>query len=314
MQFSKNRLVFTILFISAIMLSGCSRLEETADTAGSISESNSVSSPFRKDNLVAWCIVPFDAKKRGPEERAQMLETLGITRLAYDWRNEHIVEFDDEIDALNRHGISLEAFWIHCNAVNPLDTPHQKTILDLLERRNIKTQLWVYFMMGGNEKKSQEEKLALAASAIGQLADEAQKIGCSVGLYNHGGWFGEVENQVAIIKRLARPEGDVGIVYNFHHGHEDLDCFAELMALMRPYLMAINLNGMQAGGPQVLRLGAGDRELGMLEIVRESGYDGPIGILGHHADQDVAISLTENLEGLKKLLAQLGDTAALQSF
>jgi hypothetical protein len=28
---------------------------------------------FAKSNLVAWCIVPFDAKKRGPEERAHML-------------------------------------------------------------------------------------------------------------------------------------------------------------------------------------------------------------------------------------------------
>jgi hypothetical protein len=33
---------------------------------------------FRADNLVAWCIVPFDAKKRGPEERAAMMEKLGL--------------------------------------------------------------------------------------------------------------------------------------------------------------------------------------------------------------------------------------------
>ena len=32
---------------------------------------------FAKQNLLAWCIVPFDANKRGPEERAQMLERLG---------------------------------------------------------------------------------------------------------------------------------------------------------------------------------------------------------------------------------------------
>ena len=28
---------------------------------------------FDKHNLVAWCIVPFDAKNRGPSERAEML-------------------------------------------------------------------------------------------------------------------------------------------------------------------------------------------------------------------------------------------------
>ena len=31
---------------------------------------------FSRDNLVAWCIVPFDASKRGPKERAEMLERL----------------------------------------------------------------------------------------------------------------------------------------------------------------------------------------------------------------------------------------------
>ena len=39
---------------------------------------------FRRDNLVAWCIVPFDAQKRGPEERAAMLERLGFRHFAYD--------------------------------------------------------------------------------------------------------------------------------------------------------------------------------------------------------------------------------------
>ena len=34
------------------------------------------------------------------------------------------------------------------------------------------------------------------------LAEEAGKIGCSLALYNHGGWFGEPENQIAIIERL----------------------------------------------------------------------------------------------------------------
>ncbi len=28
---------------------------------------------YAKDNLVAWCIVPFDAAQRGPEARAKML-------------------------------------------------------------------------------------------------------------------------------------------------------------------------------------------------------------------------------------------------
>src|SRR4051794_24537919 len=38
---------------------------------------------FDRGNLVAWCIVPFDGKRRGPEERAAMLERLGFRHFAY---------------------------------------------------------------------------------------------------------------------------------------------------------------------------------------------------------------------------------------
>ena len=67
---------------------------------------------FARDNLIAWCIVPFDSKKRGPEERAAMLQQLGFKHFAYDWRAEHIPTFDAEIEALKRHGVALDAFWV----------------------------------------------------------------------------------------------------------------------------------------------------------------------------------------------------------
>ena len=57
---------------------------------------------FARENLIAWCIVPFDSKKRGPEERAAMLQKLGFKHFAYDWRTEHISSFDAEVEALER--------------------------------------------------------------------------------------------------------------------------------------------------------------------------------------------------------------------
>ena len=53
--------------------------------------------PFDQANLTAWCIVPFDGKKRGPEERVAMLKRLGLTRYAYDWRAEHLPTFEKEV-------------------------------------------------------------------------------------------------------------------------------------------------------------------------------------------------------------------------
>src|SRR5690349_13467261 len=66
---------------------------------------------FDRSNLVAWCIVPFDSKQRGPEARAEMLARMGIFKFAYDWRAEHIPTFDEELDTLKRWKIELSAFW-----------------------------------------------------------------------------------------------------------------------------------------------------------------------------------------------------------
>src|SRR5690349_15976541 len=96
---------------------------------------------FARDNLMAWCIVPFDAKKRGPEERAAMLEKLGFKHFAYDYRAEHIPTFDAEIEACQRHGVSLDAWWFPTTL-----NDEARQILDTLKRHNLKAQLWV---MGG---------------------------------------------------------------------------------------------------------------------------------------------------------------------
>jgi sugar phosphate isomerase/epimerase len=254
---------------------------------------------FARSNLVAWCIVPFDAKKRGPEERAQMLERLNLHRFAYDWRPEHIPTFETEIDACRKHNIEITAWWFPTS----LDKDAQ-TILDVLKRKNLKTQLWV---MGGGEltisAEEQQKRIASEVARLRPIAEAADAIGCKVALYNHGGWFGEPTNQLAIIEALKMP--NVGIVYNFHHAHDQLDRFPEIFAKIKPRLFALNINGMVAdgerAGKKVLTLGAGDRELAMLKLAQQSGWRGPIGILDHRPETDSEETLRENLDGLDKL-------------
>ena len=262
---------------------------------------------FARDNLIAWCIVPFDSKKRAPEDRAAMLQKLGFKHFAYDWRGEHIPTFDAEVVALKRHGVALDAFWVAPGELNR----ESRIILDLLKRHAIKAQLWVLLDFGADKVQGpeQERRVEAAAAKLRPLADEAGKIGCSLALYNHGGWFGEPENQIAIIERLkARGVTNVGMVYNLHHGHDHLDRFPALLAKTMPYLMALNLNGMDPGGDRhgrkILPLGQGSRDLELLRVIAASGYRGPIGILGHTMD-DAEERLKDNLDGLDWLVPQL---------
>lgn len=262
---------------------------------------------FARENLVAWCIVPFDSQKRSPEERAEMLFRLGFRRFAYDWRAEHLPTFDREIAALEKHKISLDAIWFPA----ALDAD-ARTLLDAVERHQIHTQLWV--TMGDPAPQGdQPAKVDAGVAALRPIALEAEKLGCKVALYNHGGWFGEPENQLAIIGKLGM--ANVGIVYNLHHGHEHLERFAPLLKKMLPHLLALNLNGMDREGDRhgrkILPLAQGEDDLALLRTICDSGYRGPIGILGHTMD-DAQERLRDNLDGLDWLVDQLAGKPATQ--
>ncbi len=257
---------------------------------------------FARKNLVAWCIVPFDSKKRGPEERAAMLEKLGFSRFAYDYRAEHIPTFDQEIECLKRHKVELTAWWFPTSL-----NDEAKLTLAVFEKHKVTPQLWV--TGGGGPTKDeadQRARVVAEAARIRPIVEAAAKVGCKVALYNHGGWFGEPENQIAIIQELKH--ANVGIVYNQHHGHDHLDRFAELLQKMKPHLYCLNLNGMTGEGDRkgqkIMQLGEGDLDLKLLKVVKESGYTGPIGILGHTQD-DAEERLHDNLDGFDWLLPQL---------
>ena len=158
--------------------------------------------------------------------------------------------------------------------------------------------------------RSRIEQIEKSAAQLLPQVERAKKLGCSIGLYNHGGWGGEPENLVAVCEHLRTKHSadNVGIVYNFHHGHGHIDRFSEAIAAMRPYLLCLNLNGMVRDGDKrdrkIQPLGQGEFDLTLLKQVVDSGYKGPIGIIGHTND-DVELRLRDNLEGLAWLASQL---------
>jgi sugar phosphate isomerase/epimerase len=268
---------------------------------------------FARQNLVAWCIVPFDAAHRGPEDRAAMLNELGFTKFAYDWRPEHLPTFEEELQTLRKHDIELTAVWFP-----PELNDEARQILATLKRNDTRTQLWVAMSepapaslaspprRAEGAGKDDASRVDAAARALRPIVEAAAAQDCKVGLYNHGGWFGEPEHQLAIIAALDAP--NVGIVYNLHHGHDHVDRLAELLAKMRPHLYAINLNGMDRDGERrgrkILPLGSGELDVDLLRLIVESGYRGPIGILGHTQD-DARARLRDNLDGLTWLVKRL---------
>ena len=286
-----------------------SRLFAITLLASAFGQSQAAEALFDKSNLAAWCIVPFDAGKRGPEERAAMLEKMGVKKFVYDYRAEHIPQWDEELNALKKHHIELMGWWFPTSL-----NDEAKQTLELFKRHGVHPQLWVNGNGGAIQVKDEADQKARVEKEVARLqpiCEAAAPLGCQVALYNHGGWYGEPENAIAIVEALkAKGIKNIGMVYNLHHGHGHLDRLAKVLPRMLPHLLCLNLNGMdidgETKGRKILPLGVGTEDVKVLRIVRASGYNGPIGIL-NHTNEDAEGRLLDNLDGLAWLVPQLDD-------
>lgn len=259
---------------------------------------------LHRDQLVAWCIVPFDAKQRGPAERAEMVRRIGMTRVAYDWRDIHVPTFEEEILQYKKHDIEFFAFWSWHDAFEPL-----------IEKHGIHPQIWLMF--SAPNEGTQEQKVKAAAESLLPMVEKTKRHKLKLGLYNHGGWSGEPKNMVEVCEYLRKHHqaDHVGIVYNLHHGHDHIADFEQQLALLKPYLLCLNLNGMNDNAnPKILPIGSGMHDQQMLQTILKSGYDGPIGIIDHRETLDAEESLQQNLTGLHKVLEATGQTEAAKTY
>ena len=271
----KNLRILTLFFLLFSILIGC----------GQNSKKITIEDTF------PWCIVAYDSLDRTPSERIEMMKEFGFTKYAYDWRDKHLPE--------SKNNIEIISVWTWLNAkrdsVNKLSLSNEK-MFSIVKELKLETTIWVGLSESYFKETNHQESLAKATEIIRFVAEKANTMNCKIALYNHKGWFGNPLNQIEIIKAL--PNHDLSIVYNFHHGHADMENFKELAPKMIPYLSAVNLNGMQKDGKKILPIGEGDYEKEMINELINAGFKGPWGILGHVDEQDVKIVIKKNIEGL----------------
>jgi sugar phosphate isomerase/epimerase len=229
-----------------------------------------------------------------------MLRDLGFTKFAYDWRDQHLPTFPEEVEALRENNVELTSvwWWIDGQGENLLNTGNQQ-LLNYLDSLNLSCDIWMSFDERFFEGMDDSEKLEAAIETITALHRLASSVGAKLQLYNHGAWFGDPRNQVRIIEESGL--SDVGMVYNFHHAHQQIDQFPELLEVMLPYLNTVNINGMKAAGPMILTVGQGEFEEEMLRTLVASDFNGNIGIIGHLENEDVKLVLDRNMKGLQKI-------------
>lgn len=229
-----------------------------------------------------------------------MLKELGINKLAYDWRAEHLSTMAQELNLMLQNGIEITAiwFWIDGKGTELFDE-YNEIILNTLKDGNVKTDLWIGIPEDYFRGNSDSAKLEKATTLIDYTYKRAKEINCTISLYNHGGWFGKPQNQIKIIEMTGYD--DIGMIYNFHHAHDQIKSYPQNLKLMKPYLRCVNVNGMNVNGPKILTIGKGEEELEMIKLLISEGYKGPIGIIGHIENVDVKDILSNNLKGLEKV-------------
>lgn len=211
-----------------------------------------------RENLVAWSVGPYDARKRDPEERAAMLQRLGFKRYAYYWVPPYIPSFEAEITAMKQRGVVLQGWW----APFEPDDPLLDTILPLLAKHEAQPHLWVipplpdfaelaeqsggalpanfttlppaervrfYPVAAGlmqemekrNWPKTPEEhraRVKAEAARVAALAAKAKPFGVTVDLYSHIQWLGVPENQVEVIE-LLKSQGVENVGIVYNFSH-----------------------------------------------------------------------------------------------
>lgn len=306
MLYIKTLGVFALL-ISCFML---------VDTSHAQSPQNSLSDPsmiFAKQHLIAWCIVPYDVLERDAKQRMLMLNRLGLTNYAWDWRQKHLATLPLELREAGNHNIEVSAiwFWIDQRVEDALTQEHEQIIEDVVQAK-LNTTLWISFDAAFFDDLNQAQKIEKAVKVLRLVRSKVDNRGIKLALYNHGEWFGNPLNQLAILDQLG--DASIGIIYNFHHAHDQIAHFETYIRAALPKLWVVNLNGMRLDGEKIMPIGSGDLEKSMIKTLVDLGYQGRIGILGHVENEDVEVVLRRNLEGLKTLLEALNYTEPLKTY
>jgi hypothetical protein len=259
------------------------------------------------ETLAAWCVVPYDDRPRAPAQRADVLATLGIDALAWDWRDEHVAQFGEQLDALAERNLQLAAIW--APVPDGVVSEALQEQVRMASARGLTPQLWACAEFGAPGPVTEAGDPAEYANRIEPLARLARETGMTLALYNHLGWAGEPLNQLRVLDELEhRGYTDTGLAYMQHHGHAHIDGFGELWPQVQHRVVALGLNGMRDGARwgeeqrwgdgKVLPYGHGPRDIELARVIQASGWRGLTAIIGHTMD-DIAARLTDDLKGLE---------------
>ncbi len=247
-----------------------------------------------------------DAERATFEAQAALLAELGHAGMDHSGTR----NVPGKLAALDAHGLELFAMYLTVTIDGgKANTPGLPEAVRALKGRP--TIIWLALRSKRHQASStagDEEGVAV----IRQVADLAKVAGVRVAMYPHTGfWVERVEDAVRLA-RLAQRD-NVGAGFNLCHwlrvtgGEQEL---APILAAAMPHLFVVTINGADRAGTswktliQTLDRGTHDT-LPLLQLLRDLGYAGPVGLQGFGIGGDVRDNLTRSMVAWRAMSAQL---------
>ena len=257
----------------------------------------------------ALCMDTHDSMKRDLQQQALLLKELGYDGAGHLWLD----KLPERIGTLDAAGLKLFQVYFRVNmkpgAAEPYDARLAES-LALLKGRN--TSLAV--IMSGLPA-SDTSADARAVEIIRSIADKAAENDVRVALYPHvGDWIARTEDALRVAEKVDRP--NVGVMFNLCHWLKVDGKDENLQPLLKkalPRLVAVTINGADTGvdiragkGNWIQPLGQGSFDVyGLLKMLRDIGYQGPVGVQCYGITGDAKTHLSQSITAWKSYMARL---------
>jgi sugar phosphate isomerase/epimerase len=252
--------------------------------------------PAKTYPFFPFCIDWHDAKKRNPEQQATMLKELGYEGVGHIW----LQNIPERLRTLDAAGLKLFQITMSVDITPGKQAydPQLKEIMPLLKGRGVQ-----FLLLMNGMKPSDPAGDARAVEIVREISNLATTAGAQVLLYPHSNmWMEREEDCVRVADKVDRP--NVGVMFNLCHWlrvSKDRN-YEPLLAKAMPRLWSVSINGADDFDPKdgwshyIQPLGRGSFDVyAMLETLKRSGFNGPIGLQCYGIPGDVRDHLAESL-------------------
>jgi sugar phosphate isomerase/epimerase len=214
-------------------------------------------------------------------EQAALLKDIGFDGAGYSlWLDDNL---DKNLKVLDEAGLNVYLLYTSIN-VNPDQTPYDPRLPDTIRKLKGRPATVCVLLRGFPPGDPRGEKPAI--KILRQLGAVAAEADVRISVYHHTrDWTESLLHSLQVVDKVDHPR--VGVNFNLCHwlmvdGDKD---YGPILRENADRIFAVTINGAQLGTKQwtnglIQPLDQGDfdnRQL--LRILREVGYDGPIGLM-----------------------------------